>query len=1441
MFIEGSLVSNKTDILIDKYVQLLNSGISASEILVLVQNSTLKNDFQNKVLEKLTVDCTEKLQIHSFFSLVYNTVNDNWAFLEDRNVFDNPAILPNLSGLEISQFILKDILKEVPFKGYNSRMSLIQQIFRRYSLIIQNNLSPSEVDERAKILKEGFSDEASLAIKKLLRKTLELRGFDYLRQCLLFNFIYKNTDYFKNIKYLIVDDADECTPICIDFIEYLSKQLNDFYIAIDPLGSSRCGYLSADKNNYERLKKIFNSDICPLKGGNGSQSQRGLCKGIRILPYIKDFSRKMRKEMTPQELKIWNFIRKEQLGIKFRRQHPIDNKYIADFACPEQKIIIEIDGSQHIESTNDKYRTFYIENIGYRIVRFYNNEVDTNIDGCIEFLKSVINAPPTACGDFPLKGGRSESAAICPLKEGNGLQNQRGLAANKLFANVANGEFNKLENFSYKSFSKRSQMTESAINKINELLKKGAKPNEISIISPVIDDMLKFTLKNNFKTVDLVFLTGSEKLIQNKFVLGAITILKLCTDLKNGLSEFDIRVILSEFLKIPIKYCEKILQHFEQTKELIQYKFEDSEYTQKYANFLKLVHSLSISDKKISEQIINIYNELFTPEKINKNEINKFNFFIKQITDFENIFGKEFNNRKTDIILQIENSVISENPYSVLEIKQNDLVISTPQKIIDNHIQTKYQFWLDISSSEWIKSDTGPLYNAWVFQKDWDKDSYTIEDNIKLSADKNARVLRKLSLCAFEHIYCYSSLFDSNGVENYGGIEEYIVTTEETEQQENEQSFNITPRSDQKAVLDYEKGYMGISAVPGAGKTTILLALIIKLLDKGINPENIFVLTYMDSAARNFRERIKNVRKNSSKMPNISTIHGLALRILKENGNHEKLGLNADFEICDDSQRNRILREISQKLGLEQKTAEEFDRAVSTFKMNGGILPKNITDEKLKKFAYFYKAYCENLKNSNLIDYDDMLTGSVKILEQNPDILAYYQNICMYLIEDEAQDSSLIQQKLIQLLGGKYKNIIRCGDVNQSITATFSNADVEGFRKFITENYNVSMNCSQRCTKDVWALANQLVSISLANETSKNAFFEMYMAPVEGKNPVEKNAVISEIFDTPQEEKSQVLKIIRETLSKHPDYTVGILLRNNYQVEAWQNLIENAGFKVITRNQCLAQKSIFRVIFAVMKIILHPFDNDNLGENYDIISETGRYKYGLGTEIKKYENPFIQLNCDNFNNQSLEQFYWDVNYWVSLCYLPPNELVVKIAQDLGIMESEIDKSNIHLISTLIKRICIKNNSLSYAADRLSELAKRPNLSGFKFFSEEDEDDKKSLQGKVQIMTMHKSKGDEFNLVFIPEMSEKNLPLTIESINLKNADFIEKIRCLNPNYKKKSDYELKQEILEENLRLLYVAITRAKNQLHITTSTKEQTRYGKLKDSEPSVIFEELLN
>lgn len=1281
MLISGDLSTNKTDLLIDAYVKLLNSGINSSEILVLVQNSNLKQNFINKTLEKLEIRNTEKLQVHSFFSLVYNTVNDNWAFLENINPYENPKILPNLAGLEVSQFILKDILKNIKFKGYNSKKSLLHQIFRRYSLIVQNNLTDEEIEWRSRVLGESFADDAKITLKKLLSKTLALRDFDYLRQGLVFNYIYKNCDYFKNIKYLILDDGDEITPICFDFISYIAPQLKDIFVAFDEKGASRAGYLSADRTAVWKFEDLF-----------------------------------------------------------------------------KQKV-------QKLESKNK------------------------------------------LCAD-----------------------------AEKIYTNITENQTTTLDYFSLNSPSKRASMVDEAIKQISSLFAKNVHPSEISIITPVIDDMLKFSLKENLHC-NLVFLSGSEKLIQNRFVKSVLTILKLNCNMK--LNEFDLRVVLSEFLGIPIKYCKDILEKFEATGELFEYEFTFKDYTEKYKNFLTILNNLKENHAKLSEKVCDIFNELAQIYYVNPTELNKFNFFVKQLQDFENVFGDEFEQRQEEIITQIENSIIAENPYSTLEISPNDLIISTPQKIIDNQIQTKYQLWLDISSDEWVKSDTGPLYNAWVFQRGWAKDEYTIDDNIELSKEKTARILRKLTLCASEHIYTFSSLFDGNGIENFGGIEEYIKVKENSEDtQFDKPAFRITPREDQKPVLAYETGKMAISAVPGAGKTTILLALIVKLLDRGINPENIFVMTYMESAARNFRDRIKNIRQNSAQLPNISTIHGLALRILKENGNYERLGLSSDFEICDDSQRSRIVRELSTKLKLKKGETDDFDRGVSVYKIGGGNFDTtHILDKKIEKFKQFFEEYQIILKENNLIDYDDMLISSVKLLEENEDIRTYYQNICHYIIEDEAQDSSSIQQKLINLLSAKYGNLIRCGDINQAITTTFSNADVEGFRKFISESNNVSMNCSQRCTRDVWTLANNLVKWAEKQPETKNAFFKIFMQPVEGRNPTSENAIHSNLFEKPLEERNFILKEIKQALKKDPKCTIGILLRSNYQVAQWINFVNNSGLKSITRSESLEQKTIFRTIFAVMQIILHPFDNGIIADNYEILAEMGFYKQRLGLEIRKYENPFIQINCDNIDNIYLAQFYWDLNYWNSFPYLAPEELAIKIG--LHYFSSEIEKSNVYLISTLIKRLSMSYKEFPTLVERLGELAKKPSLSGFKFFSEEEESNKEFVAGKVQVMTFHKSKGDEFDYVFIPEMTEKALTLDFNQIKLKNADFMENLKRLNQQYKPKTEFDMKQELVSENLRLLYVAITRAKKHLYFSASRKAKS-FEKIIDQEPSLIFSELL-
>ena len=404
MLIQGSLAANKTEFLIEKYVNLLNSGVSASKILVLVQNSTLKQNFINAVLEKLQINGFEKLNIHSFFSLVYNSVSDNWAVLEGVNPDKNRSvIIPNLVGLEVSQFILKNIIKDVKFRGYNSRKSLLHQIFRRYSLIVQNNLSAKEVEERAKILKEPFKEDIDLTLKLFLQKTLKLRSFDYLRQCLVFNYIYKNTDYFKDIEYLLLDDGDEITPVCFDFIEHLAPQLKDWWLAYDFKGSSRVGYLSADK------------------------------------PAVWEFERLFKEKTTEFE--------------------------------PNGKMWVEAD---------------------------------------------------------------------------------------KIFDNVLFDKENILSEFSHLSLSKRSGMIDLAVKEIKGLLDNGAAPCEIALITPCVDEMLRFTLAEKLGgKVNLKPLSGSEKLVQNRLVLSVLNILKLSTDLRGALTEFNLRPIFNDFLNILLKMSHK--------------------------------------------------------------------------------------------------------------------------------------------------------------------------------------------------------------------------------------------------------------------------------------------------------------------------------------------------------------------------------------------------------------------------------------------------------------------------------------------------------------------------------------------------------------------------------------------------------------------------------------------------------------------------------------------------------------------------------------------------------------------------------------------------------------------------------------------------------------------------------------------------------------------
>lgn len=1277
MLIQGSSVSRRTEKIIEEYTKLLDEGIEASKILVLVQNSFKKADFIDKVKIKLKKNHFEEPQIHTFYGLAYNTVTENWPKVENTINTGTPVISPNLTGLEISQFFFKHAVKDAGFKDYNSKINLIHQLFRRNSLITNNNLSYQDVQKRTEILNETFAPDAKTAIDLFKKKTIEYRAFDYIRQLNIFQYVYKNTNYFENIEYLLLDDADEITNAQLDFITYLKPQLKKFIIGYDKYGSSRLGFLNTDTQTIENLKKIFSN---------------------------------------PKEEEI-------------------------------------------------------------------------NLDD-IKKIKPI----------------------------------------NKSF-----------------SFTRRLEMIDSAISNIDKLIQSGISPGEIAVITPLTDSALKFCISEAFdkKNIKYQYFSGSEKLVQTTAIRNTITLLNL--SFQENTDIFKIRSVLSEMIGIPVKYCLALIENYKNRKKIEFIDLKTPEYNNRLTALIKTLEIISTQKTTLSEKIYTIYENLLS-DILSQKDTESFRFFLKQIQDFEKVFPKYSTdiNLQKEILTQLENSIISENPSSAPEVKENHIIISTAQKIIDFSIQRKFFFWLDTTSSEWTKEDLGTLYNAWVYQKSWNKDTFTYEDNMILTKEKTLRALRKLSLLSKETIYEYSSLFDMQGNENFGGIKQYLE--EKNDKNQTGIDFKFIPRDDQKPVLDYKEGSMAISAVPGAGKTTILLALIIKLLQAKEESENIFVLTYMESAARNFKERIKKVCPSLEKLPNISTIHGLALRILKENSNFVKAGLDENFEVCDDNQRQKIIREIMYKLQIDAENFDKYEKAVSALKLSGAEKISYTTDSELKRFLKFYYTYNLYLKDRNIIDYDDMLVLSVKILQENHDIAQYYSNLCKYLIEDEAQDSSVIQQKLLNILSSKHKNLIRCGDVNQAITTTFTNADVKGFRDFIKNSRNVEMNKSQRCTKEVYELANNLIDYSLKENDLKNAFYNIKMTEVAGKNPVSKNALTSFIFEDYQQERTFILENIRKIFSSNPESSVALLVRNNYQIEEYMQFLSNYGYNVITRSDLLKEQPVFSLILSIIKFCTRPWDNDNIIQCAEILKKQKLLKLSDEdlTFLKESKSPFIMTDADSLNSKELSQFLWDMNYWLSISQKYFTDGIEEFALKIGnyYYISEIEKSNVYMIALLLKRLSSLYKDNSTLCERLEELSNRPLSGQFRFFNEEDVNNaaqKDSIHsGKIQIMTYHKSKGDEFDAVFIPQLTEENLPFSVENIKIKSKErFIEAVKALNYNYRKKDENELKNFQIEENLRLLYVAITRAKKQLFIT-SAKKYKKFSKLREAKPSIIFNTIL-
>ncbi len=722
---------------------------------------------------------------------------------------------------------------------------------------------------------------------------------------------------------------------------------------------------------------------------------------------------------------------------------------------------------------------------------------------------------------------------------------------------------------------------------------------------------------------------------------------------------------------------------------------------------------------------------------------------------------------------------------------------------------------------------------------------------------------------------------------------------------------NISYREDQIPIINYESGTMAVPAVPGAGKTFIVTNLVAKLLSEGKhNGGKILILTFMNSAVSNFKGRIKNIlQENGLKDKNsyeVMTIHSLAIKIIKEKP--EVVMLGDEFNVADDLQKNIILNECIMKYRLsggervyrwflkEQK--DEKWQNISLENWESGfydIVSKAISDLKYKdispdtlegliqgdyngmlRIIYpIYKEYERKLKQSGLLDYDDMLILAYKALSLDEGLRNKFQNRYRYIFEDECQDSNEIQGKIIRLISDGSNNLVRVGDINQSINGTFSSSDPRFFKEFIQEADNCyRMDMSNRSSKDILELANTLVDY-VTNEfpqiECKEALESMNIRTVPtGKgykeNPKPEGYTLNtKEYDTWQDEIKQTIKFAKGIKSKYPDKSIGILAPYNSQVTEIARELEenNMEFEELGPNSRHKRKTLDNIAY-IIDFLLNCDNIDKLVTVLDkvfIHSDNDAGKSDLFNIIRKYKTEdiiynedkeplIIDIKSDVYKGYSIgRKVLRDIlEYPITSIEL----LILYIGEKLD-LEKE-DKTIVDYIAFYIKYLCLDNVNISIR--EVHEILTNTKNNVFKYIIElaYEIHGYEPDPGSITVCNYHKSKGLEWDCVFLLGLSEYNFPHDTNQ-KFQGERWYLKEKYKNPTAVIKSEIDMilgrtseldythkeKIEVINEKIRLLYVGITRAKEMLILSYSKhKDSSEKGnKKKEQKPCLYLKKL--
>ncbi len=632
----------------------------------------------------------------------------------------------------------------------------------------------------------------------------------------------------------------------------------------------------------------------------------------------------------------------------------------------------------------------------------------------------------------------------------------------------------------------------------------------------------------------------------------------------------------------------------------------------------------------------------------------------------------------------------------------------------------------------------------------------------------------------------------------------------------------------QYEAVTYTEGPLLVIAGAGSGKTRVLTHRIAYLIsEKNISPWNILAITFTNKAAKEMKERIaKLLGEDMAKDMWVGTFHSMCVRILRRE--IDKAGYGSNFLIFDTIDSKTVIKECIKELGIDDKMfsdkylLSEISKAKNDFLDPIRYAKKYQSDFRLGKVAEVYELYETKLKKDNAVDFDDIINITIQILKDYPDVLAYYQEKFPYILVDEYQDTNKAQDLLIHLLAEKKQNICVVGDDQQSIYK-FRGANIENilsFEKRFANTKVIKLEQNYRSTKSILNVANAVIQNNVGNVKKK-----LWTDKEEGHKPQifqggneydEANYVVSEINH-----------LKREEYYHNADFT--ILYRTNAQSRVFEDVLMREGipYKVLGGQKFYERKEV-KDIIAYLRLVANPEDNVSLKR---VINEPKR---GIGkTTIENVEKVANDYGVSMFS--VIKDVYHYITTRVNGALQDFAMFILQMRKFMGLEEMMETSEETHTIEELTVKIlkesgyskALEDEGTAEAQSRIENLGEFLNaVIDFENKNEDhslnaflenlalvtDLDSVEEGQDNVLLMTLHTAKGLEFPVVFMVGMEDG----------------------LFPSYRSISE----PVELEEERRLCYVGITRAKEYLYLCCA-KSRTVFGSTSYAIPSRFLTEI--